>query len=308
MTRESYNKLKGAIGSTQRERTLNTIKNEFANVNESLSNKQVTINGEPFDLTILSSTTKNKKNICSHVHMLHVGDLIEYNLTKWLVLSADVDNEVYSSGTMQQCNYVLRWLNANSDIIESDCIVLNASQYNSGEFTNKTVTISNNQLMIYLPLNEESVKIKNGMRFFIDNDTVNPKVYRVTRVDTVSMTFDGVGCVSLIVTETQFNADTDNVDEFVCGHRQQEDVGSDEIEITYYGETQVVCGGVAKYFTSNIPVAFSITPISSDIVLETISDTKCKVSCKNNTNLIGNTYKLTATSNGVTTELYIDIV
>lgn len=308
MTRESYNKLKGAIGSTQRERTLNTIKSGFANVNELLSNKQVTINGEPFDLTILSSTTKNKKNIYSHVHMLRVGDLIEYNLTKWLVLSADVDNEVYSSGTMQQCNYVLKWLNVNSDIIESDCIVLNASQYNSGEFTNKTVTISNNQLMIYLPLNEESVKIKNGMRFFIDNDTVNPKVYRVTRVDTVSMTFDGIGCVSLIVTETQFNADTDNVDEFVCGYRQQEDVGSDEIEITYYGEAQVVCGGVAKYFTSNIPVTFSITPISGDVVLETISDTKCKVSCKNNINLIGNTYKLTATSNDVSTELYIDIV
>lgn len=311
MKRSSFNEIVTNQGNTLRERRKNkAIKDYTEMTKDSLSYKDVLINGVAKNLMIYSGTMENKKNICSMCgDMFYVGDLVRYESTNWLILRANVDDEIYVKGYMERCNYVLKWQNNDGDIIEKECIIASASQYNSGEFALKAITIGYNQLMISIPMNDETKKIKSDDRFFIDNNKENPKVYRVTRVDTVSLSFDGIGCISIIVTEDQYNPNKDNIELGICDYF---DINSPTTDMTikYVGKPQIVCGGSAKTFTSDRDVTFSFESSigEENITLTQVESNKCKIKCANVPNMIGATINLKYTDGIDFGNIYVDII
>ena len=199
-------------GSTNRERELYYEKRELASkaVN-SLSCKDCLVNGVPQKLVIDDGTLPYYKDVKSLPdEYFDAGDYVEWADAMWLMVSCDWDKEVYTYGKMQQCNYVLKWQNTNADVVERWSVVLSASKYNNGEKYNNVIVVGSNQLMVYLPIDEETLKLKSDKRLMVDFNTESPKCYDITRVDTVTMGYDGTaeprydgkGCILLVLTET----------------------------------------------------------------------------------------------------------
>ena len=224
------------------------------------------------------------------------GDVL-YNYKQnfnWLCVESRPVDYLYYSGVLRQCDYQLRWQDENRNIIDKWCCLTTASQYNSGEIEDKELTIGYNQLLIYLPLDEDTIKLKSDKRFFIDSDKINPKPYRLTRVDTVSMSYNGSGCIILLCTECQYNPETDSIENFVCDYVPK--INTD-INITYYGENEIGING-KKTFTANTGKQiidwyiqnYNGTDISLNI--DTINPNKCKVIINENYDLIGQEFIL----------------
>lgn len=310
MNKDAFNELATVVGATKRQRELNQlVRNISNNSKDSLSYMPVTINGVNKNLTIYSATMDNKKYICSECgSSFNIGDIVSVNNSNWLILRAGAMDQGYQRGYMERCNYTLKWQDNTGAIKEADCIVLTASQYNSGEYAIKDVTIGYNQFMVYLPLNQDTIKIKINDRFFIDNDNTSPVPYRMTRIDTVSMSFQGVGCIAFIATEDQIESD-DNIELKICNYKENTTPVVSDIKIEYIGNPTVFCGGNYKTFKTNVDVVFDIV-VEGDDNIEFIqtNNRTCKIKCKNVTSMIGRTIKLSCTDGTNIGELYIDII
>lgn len=291
-------------GDTERERLLNYEKRDLLiNAPKTLSCKDVLINGIERKLIIDSGTKPYYKQICSLPNeTFNAGEYVIYENSPWLIINADWDNEVYTDGNMYQCNFEIKWQDESNGIISRQAVILSASQYNMGEESSKTLTVGYNQLMIYIPLDEDTVKLKSDKRFFIDNNKINPKPYRLTRVDTVTMVYQGIGCVLLVVTEDQYNPDTDSIEEWLCDYV----TAPVSTEILYSGNSTIRLGSTKTLrIETDKPVVWSI---ESDIGATIISNgNSAKIKCPNG-NYIGNTITVKAEVEGIISKCELTVV
>ena len=309
-------------GATQRDRTLYQEKRNLKiNAVNSLSCKDCLVNGVPQKLVIDDGTLPYYKDVKSLPdEYFDAGDYVEWADAMWLMVSCDWDKEVYTYGKMQQCNYVLKWQNANADVIERWSVVLSASKYNNGEKYNNVIVVGSNQLMVYLPIDEETLKLRSDKRLMVDFNTELPKCYDITRVDTVTMGYDGTaeprydgkGCILLVLTETEINPDADRVDLMLCDYINPNNIPHPSpINITYSGSPSIRIGG-RKTFTAETEneVVFSLVNsalLDGKLTMEQTGN-KCVVKCANDSALVGATFKVVVTGGGQQSELLVDVI
>ena len=309
-------------GATQRDRTLYQEKRNLKiNAVNSLSCKDCLVNGVPQKLVIDDGTLPYYKDVKSLPdEYFDAGDYVEWADAMWLMVSCDWDKEVYTYGKMQQCNYVLKWQNANADVIERWSVVLSASKYNNGEKYNNVIVVGSNQLMVYLPIDEETLKLRSDKRLMVDFNTELPKCYDITRVDTVTMGYDGTaeprydgkGCILLVLTETEINPDVDRIDLMLCDYVNPNDIPHPSpINITYSGSPSIRIGG-RKTFTAETEneVVFSLiysALLDGKLTMEQTGN-KCVVKCANDSALVGATFKVEVAGGGARSELLVDVI
>ena len=309
-------------GTTDRERTLYYEKQHLKSLAvNSLSCKSCKVNGVDRSLIIDDGTLPYYKDVKSLPdEYFDAGDYVEWADAMWLMVSCDWDKEVYTYGKMQQCNYVLRWQNTDADVIERWSVVLSASKYNNGEKYNNVIVVGSNQLMVYLPIDEETLKLKSDKRLMVDFNTESPKCYDITRVDTVTMGYDGTaeprydgkGCILLVLTETEINPDVDRIDLMLCDYVNPNDIPHPSpINITYSGAPSIRIGG-RKTFTAETEneVVFSLihSALLDGKLAMTQTDNKCVVKCANDSALVGATFKVVVSGGGQQSELLVDII
>ena len=309
-------------GATQRDRTLYQEKRNLKiNAVNSLSCKDCLVNGVPQKLVIDDGTLPYYKDVKSLPdEYFDAGDYVEWADAMWLMVSCDWDKEVYTYGKMQQCNYVLKWQNANADVIERWSVILSASKYNNGEKYNNVIVVGSNQLMVYLPIDEETLKLRSDKRLMVDFNTELPKCYDITRVDTVTMGYDGTaeprydgkGCILLVLTETEINPNVDRIDLMLCDYIDPNDIPHPSpINITYSGAPSVRIGG-RKTFTAETEneVVFSLVNsalLDGKLTMEQTGN-KCVVKCVNDSALVGATFKVVVSGGGQQSELLVDVI
>jgi hypothetical protein len=309
-------------GSTNRERELYHEKRELTlNAVNSLSCKDCLVNGVPQKLVIDDGTLPYYKDVKSLPdEYFDAGDLVEWADAMWLIVSCDWDKEVYTYGKAQQCNYLLKWQNADAEVIERWSVVLSASKYNNGQLYNNVITVGSNQLMVYLPNDSETLKLGSNKRVMVDFNTDTPKCYDVTRVDTVTMGYDGTaeprydgkGCILLVLTETEINPDVDRIDLMLCDYVNPNDIPHPSpINITFAGLPQLRIGG-RKTFTAETEneVVFSLVNSALLDGKLTMAQTgnKCVVKCANDSALVGATFKVVVAGGGQRSELLVDVI
>lgn len=309
-------------GDTARDRTLyHEKRNIRLNAVNSLSCKACKVNGVDQLLVIDDGTLPYYKDVKSLPdEYFDAGDYVEWADAMWLIVSCDWDKEVYTYGKMQQCNYVLKWQNTDAEIIERWSVVLSASKYNNGQLYNNVIVVGSNQLMVYLPIDEETLKLKSNKRLMVDFNTESPKCYDVTRVDTVTMGYDGTaeprydgkGCILLVLTETEINPDVDRIDLMLCDYINPNDIPHPSpINITYSGLPQLRIGG-RKTFTAETEneVVFSLvnSALLDGKLTMTQTDNKCVVKCANDSALVGATFKVEVAGGGQRSELLVDVI
>ena len=309
-------------GSTNRERELYYEKRELASkAINSLSCKDCLVNGVPQKLVIDDGTLPYYKDVKSLPdEYFNAGDLVEWTGAMWLIVSCDWDKEVYTYGKAQQCNYLLKWQNADAEVIERWSVVLSASKYNNGQRYNNVIVVGSNQLMVYLPIDEETLKLRSDKRLMVDFNTELPKCYDITRVDTVTMGYDGTaeprydgkGCILLVLTETEINPDVDRIDLMLCDYIDPNDIPHPSpINITFSGSPSIRIGG-RKTFTAETEneVVFSLINsalLDGKLTMEQTGN-KCVVKCANDSALVGAIFKIEVAGGGVRSELLVDVI
>lgn len=208
-------------GSSQRERELNRFKeNQLKNAPSSLSYKKVELNGLITSL-VIDSDDSNKyiKEIKSMPgESFETGDYVRWANATWLVTDADYDNEVYTDGKMQQCNWNLTYQKSNGEIVRYWCIDENSTQYNSGETSNKNMTLGSSQHMLKVQCNDDTVLIDAPQRLFLDKNLVNPTSFKVTQNDTTMYNY-GKGLCCITLTQDEKKTDKDKLIELDSGEK-----------------------------------------------------------------------------------------
>ena len=125
----------------------------------------------------------SQKFLTKHGDSVDVGDYFydESNNTYWICTESFNIGDIHYEGRLTQCNWVLKWQRPDGTIIEYPCQDRNATQYNSGETGNNTMTLGSAQHIEMVQANEDTIALASPKRFYIDKRNKIP--YVVTQND-----------------------------------------------------------------------------------------------------------------------------
>ncbi len=301
-------------GNTQRERVLNRCKDNISNhITASLSYKEVKIDGVDTHLIVDSGTKPYYKIIKSVPNENYYGgEIVDFANSKWLVVSADSDKEIYTDGEMHECTWNLKWQNSDGDVIQTWAVVERLSSVGIDE--DKVIKVGANQLNVLVPYNSETIKIRKDKRFFIDNNFENPTAYKVELTNTTAHVKNGHGYIEIIMKETQ-TSPNDRPDLMLCDYvspTTPPDPGEPSqsgilCTITYKGDASIIVGGNAKTFTAvytdadgndvsgNYNTMWSIVGSTISELSLTSAVNSVKIKCAENDKLINTAFTLKTT-------------
>lgn len=120
-----YESRAAAHGRTKREATLlregRMLDKKIA---DSLSYHNVLVDGVAQSVSISNTDNMDEKFMFSlHGQNVHCGSLIDWADNHWLVTEKDANTEIYTKVKLEQCNYLLHWVDNEDVIHEQWCIV-----------------------------------------------------------------------------------------------------------------------------------------------------------------------------------------
>lgn len=219
-----------------------------------------------------------------------VGDLL-YDKRRnlyWICIESFDRDEILCAGKLVRCNYIMKWQDESKNIFEYPVFEINSTQYNSGEFGDKTMTLGSSQHLITAIADENTIALNHGHRFFWDRNTVDPTVFKLTQNDTTAMNYDK-GLVKITVTEDQYNPKTDSIENWLCDYFKVS-----TITITYTGNPTIRVGGTK---TLKVDTTDTVTwSVENDIGATITPDgNSVKVKCPNDSAFVDKTITVKAT-------------
>lgn len=206
----------------------------------------------------------------------------------WICTEVMCKSGLYYDGKLTRCNNILKWQDENKHIFEYPVFDINSTQYNSGEFGDKTMTLGSSQHLLSIVADENTIALNHGHRFFWDRNTVDPTVFKLTQNDTTAVNYDR-GIVKLTVTEDQYNPKTDSIENWLCDYFKVSTV-----TITYSGNPTIRVGGTK---TLNVDTTETVTwSVESDVGATIIPDgNSVKVKCPKDMSFVDKTIIVKAT-------------
>lgn len=186
----------------------------------SLSYHKVLIDGVPRELAVIDSDNLDTKTLCSlpGEDFPH-GGLVEWMGNRWLITAKDFNNELYTKGTMRQCNYPLRWI-ADDRIIERWCIVEDGTKYLTGEYGDNDFVIVRGDSRIAVTIAKDPYTLRLGRedRFIIDDfGAPSPLAYRLSKPFKMGGSYDDRGVLTFVMQECN-TEDTDNLELHIANY------------------------------------------------------------------------------------------
>ena len=206
----------------------------------------------------------------------------------WICTEVMCKSGLYYDGKLTRCNNILKWQDENKHIFEYPVFDINSTQYNSGEFGDKTMTLGSSQHLLTVVADENTIALNHGHRFFWDRNTVDPTVFKLTQNDTTAVNYDR-GIVKLTVTEDQYNPKTDSIENWLCDYFKVSIV-----TITYSGNPTIRVGGTK---TLNVDTTETVTwSVESDVGATITPDgNSVKVKCPNDMSFVDKAITVKAT-------------
>ena len=258
----------------------------------SLSYFTVVIDGEERQCAIISSRHPTSKQIIAMPgETLTAGTYVEWEDCKWLITEVDPQNEVYQSASMTQCNYLLKWINNNGELISRWVIALDGTKYLTGEYDQQVVTMGDARLQVTMPRDSETVLVNRGARFLIDDPEANQiMAFKLTKVNRSGSVYGGNGVYVHMMTEDVRQDGIDNYELMVANYYDR--IGKFSVQFSnandtlsmslgdtfllqadVYKDAKVFDGGRVIFSSSNSDVAM----ISDNGVLFAVSDGECEI-------------------------------
>lgn len=214
-----------------------------------------------YDIKSSASYGITAKFLAMHNKPVELGQLL-YDTTKneyWLCVESFNVSNIHNEGKLGKCHRFLKWQDKNGIIKEIPAIITTASKYNNGENGTEVVYIGSDQLMIFMPLNKDTIKLDRNAKLLIDENKENPTIYRITRIDTALYTYMGKGVISIIATECQYEPTKKELQLGVCNYVEMESLATpppldytDDLDLSakILGNSQLKIGIPRTYFVT----------------------------------------------------------
>lgn len=232
---DSYRKRLGHQPTNARERWKRNTQNWLSKkLPSSLSYYDLLVDGEARRCAVLSTQNTNERRICTMPgETLTCGSYVEWMDNVWLIVQLDAPYEVYQGALMIQCNYLLKWINDEGQIVERWSIVNDGTKYLTGEYYQQMMTVGDSRVQLYIPKDEETIRLNRGRRFVIDNEGApEPMVYELSKINRTGNVYNERGIYIHMLTETACSPD-DNVELRIADYYsrikvQEEDLTPDQ--------------------------------------------------------------------------------
>ncbi len=197
---------------------------------------------------------------------MECGDYLKYDGMIWLCLNSYSFHKLYCRATFMSCDWMIYWINENGELKSQYVIDQNATQYNSGESGDKTMTLGSAQHMLKMQYNDDTIILDSPQRFCIDRNLKKPTCYKITQNDNTSYNY-GKGLCCVTVMETQLNLETDKLitledgkQVWVCDYKEintpaipspPNEMGVLKANISFTGKQELKIGGSTKTLTGS---------------------------------------------------------
>ena len=170
-----------------------------------------------YDRKYSAANGNTQKFLTKHTDVVEVGDYIynEKDNTYWICTESFNIDDVHFECKFTQCNWVLRWQRPDGTILEYPCQDINATQYNSGEAGNATMTLGSSQHMETVQATEDTLALASPKRFYIGRGNTIP--YVVTQNDTTACYY-GKGLCKITVMQDVNRDGIDRPDLGICDY------------------------------------------------------------------------------------------
>jgi len=150
------------------------------------------------------------------------GNYVKYQDKIWLITEPPGDNQIYEHAWIQLCNYAIKYINHNGEIVEYPCWFGDETRFSPGEKETRYLVIPNVHLLMLLPKNEDTLRLKRGNRFIIDDpDRVKhdvPMVYQITKTNPTERSNRSESIFKYSILESPYNPATDNAELMIADY------------------------------------------------------------------------------------------
>lgn len=211
---DSYESRITASGRSKRESVLRRELHMLsAKLSDSLSFHSVEIDNAAYEVAITNSDNFSEKTIYSiQSDVVKGGGLVKWMNNHWLITESDANTEIYTKAKMHQCNYLLKWIDADGKTHEQWCIIEDGTKYLTGEYEDRNfiVTRGDSRIAMTIAKNEDTVKFDRETRFLIDEPESDTKLsYLLTKPLKVGAIYNSNGVYSFVLQEV-VSTDDDN--------------------------------------------------------------------------------------------------
>lgn len=211
---DSYESRITASGHSKREAVLlRELHMLSTKLSDSLSYHSITIDSVAQEAAITNSDNLNEKTIYSlDRDVIKGGGLVDWMDNHWLIVECDANTEIYAKAKMKQCNYLLRWIDADGKTHEQWCIIEDGTKYLTGEYEDRNfvVTRGDSRISMTIAKNEDTLKFCRESRFLIDDPDSKTKLsYLLTKPLKVGWVYNTDGVYSFVLQEVA-STDDDN--------------------------------------------------------------------------------------------------
>lgn len=185
-----------------------------------------------------------ERTILAPIGTLKAGMYIWLDNAYWLITGFPGNNGMYEKAVMSLCQYKLKWLNGDGEIIERYANFTSASKYDVGESGNSSILLSSNNFTILIPEDDDGYSLE-GKRVFIDRHVKSPrKVFKITRSDDVLYLYGKMhgGILSFIADKTELNLLVDNPELGLCDYYGME-IPKNDLDESTKNIIAVITGG-----------------------------------------------------------------
>lgn len=215
----TYEARLGVSGSSendpQRDSTYNHTQSRLLRkLVSSLSYKRVSIANKDQEVAItdVADDFNTKKIFSLPGEELPHGALVLWADSTWLITEVDAHKELYTEGKMRRCNYYLKWIDDNGNLVCRWSVVEDGTKYLIGEKQSDMMAIGDARIAVTIGKDEDTCKLNRGRRFLIDDmDSAEVLAYQITKPNKLYNVYNGKGVFRFILNEVNVT-DDDNVE------------------------------------------------------------------------------------------------
>lgn len=250
--------------------------------------------------------------------LVPIGTLQPYSYVRhegevWLIASEPYNNKFYEKATLKICRNALRWQNPKTkEIFSYYYWSEDVTRYSSGVFNSRILTTYDKQYSLMLPMDKNTQKLHDGMRFMLELSDETPLVYKLTKYNGITGNNKNIKILYVVLTQTVYDPDRDSVELMIADYNTtQEDSKHEDLtdevynaKIEYKSDTITVSSFgkfTAKFYDDELkdleePPEYEWLLTNYDFddsnLVCSYQDNMIKIAVKNNRELIGKTFDL----------------
>lgn len=241
-----------------------------------------------------------------------IGEVLKCYGEYWIVTSLDVNQQIYTIGTITLCPYILKWQNNSGKIITYHYYTDGTS---SKIEENESFDTSASSKKIILPLDTNTREFYIDKRFMGEVFNDIPQCWKITDLNAESKR----GLLIVSLEKDEFNPNNDNKELGICDYIDKTNKDN-KLYIDFQGNSDIRVGSIPKEFLAivkddygntvklnNYMWSFESDNIPTEFVTFTYEEDRAYLSVKNDVSVLGQKIKIKVSVDNLSAEIILQV-